>query len=488
MDGKALRIERARRLAKEDLPLTKLSEEKFLMNIFMQYSCKANIYICLIWFLAVTPLIGQIDDPVTIEEVVIEDDQVKSTGVGENDLLFKADTLVGIKSLANILSRVSNSYIKSYGPGSIATSSIRGGNGNHSVIVWNGLPIQSPLLGLLDLSLIPDIAFDEVRFVKGGGSTYLGSGAIAGAIELNRLHEFISQSTIQLKSSVGSNSTFKSNFQFVQSNKQYSSKTSIGHVSSKNDFSFLPAPMLKLRKQTNAAYNRLNILQDFALLIGTKDMIEMNFWFHKSNTDIPPTLTQNLSEAFQSDNTVRSLITWKRFSNHSRFQIKIGSFFERQLYEDPQFLLEANNDFNSLITEVNYNLFVYDRYKIGLGFTYLHNKRIATASQDASSENRYSAYISFSSSVGKVQWQSSFRKERIDDIVSPLLPLFAIEYKPYKWMNMRGKLSRNFRVPTLNDRYWRPGGNENLIPEIGWSQEIGVDVFPKIKSNHWTFD
>jgi len=36
-------------------------------------------------------------------------------------------------------------------------------------------------------------------------------------------------------------------------------------------------------------------------------------------------------------------------------------------------------------------------------------------------------------------------------------------------------LSRSYRVPTLNDRYWSPGGNPRLRPEQGWNAESGID-------------
>jgi iron complex outermembrane receptor protein len=40
---------------------------------------------------------------------------------------------------------------------------------------------------------------------------------------------------------------------------------------------------------------------------------------------------------------------------------------------------------------------------------------------------------------------------------------------------LRGKISRDYKAPTLNDRYWIPGGNLALKAEKGWSEELGID-------------
>ena len=39
----------------------------------------------------------------------------------------------------------------------------------------------------------------------------------------------------------------------------------------------------------------------------------------------------------------------------------------------------------------------------------------------------------------------------------------------------KASLSRAFKVPTLNDRYWVPGGNPDILPEDSWSAEMGLE-------------
>ena len=46
-------------------------------------------------------------------------------------------------------------YIKNYGPGQLATLSLRGTSAQHTAVLWNGLNIALPTLGQNDLALLP---------------------------------------------------------------------------------------------------------------------------------------------------------------------------------------------------------------------------------------------------------------------------------------------------------------------------------------------
>jgi iron complex outermembrane receptor protein len=85
----------------------------------------------------------------------------------------------------------------------------------------------------------------------------------------------------------------------------------------------------------------------------------------------------------------------------------------------------------------------------------------------------------------------SLRKEMIDDkVIYPsitindkkynyeILPTASIGYDSdiFKWLSLKLNASTIYRVPTLNDLYWNPGGNKDLKPEEGASEEITLSV------------
>jgi iron complex outermembrane receptor protein len=75
------------------------------------------------------------------------------------------------------------------------------------------------------------------------------------------------------------------------------------------------------------------------------------------------------------------------------------------------------------------------------------------------------------------------RQEIVNNTLSPFLPSFNIRYEPFfKFENksnfyLSSNIFRNYRYPTLNDRYWATGGNPDLQQEKGWGAEgkVGYD-------------
>ena len=89
--------------------------------------------------------------------------------------------------LANIISSSSSVYIKQYG--ALATPTFRGSSSSHTLVLWNGMPINSIANGLADLSGIFCNSFSDIVIVNGGEGSLFGSGAIGGSIHLNSLIE-----------------------------------------------------------------------------------------------------------------------------------------------------------------------------------------------------------------------------------------------------------------------------------------------------------
>jgi vitamin B12 transporter len=74
----------------------------------------------------------------------------------------------------------------------------------------------------------------------------------------------------------------------------------------------------------------------------------------------------------------------------------------------------------------------------------------------------------------------SKQKFESDSTQNPLNPSFTNS------LTIKGNLARTYRAPTLNERYWRPGGNPNLLPENGVGGELGLSYQHPL-SRHTTF-
>ena len=87
-------------------------------------------------------------------------------------------------SLADVLAVGSNVFIKSYGRATLATASVRGTAPSHTSVTWNGLKLNSPMLGMVDFSQIPSYFIDDASLLHGTSSVNEVGGGLGGAVKL----------------------------------------------------------------------------------------------------------------------------------------------------------------------------------------------------------------------------------------------------------------------------------------------------------------
>ena len=74
------------------------------------------------------------------------------------------------------------------------------------------------------------------------------------------------------------------------------------------------------------------------------------------------------------------------------------------------------------------------------------------------------------------------------DTFTPLIPAGYVDFVLWPEYNLvlKGSVSANYRMPSLNDLYYQPGGNPDLKPERGFTYEGGVEISRKFSK--WDFE
>ncbi len=69
------------------------------------------------------------------------------------------------------------------------------------------------------------------------------------------------------------------------------------------------------------------------------------------------------------------------------------------------------------------------------------------------------------------------RQDWIDGSFVPFIPFLGADYRLSQKHDLviKVNIARNYHQPSLNDLYWQPGGNPNLLPEEGLSFEAGIE-------------
>ncbi len=394
----------------------------------------------------------------------------------------------GLESAAEVLLRRSGFYVKTYGLGSLATTSARGGSGSQTAVVWNGLPLQSPMLGQLDFALLPALFADDLTIQYGTITAAWGSGAVGGAVLIDNTTNWQSGFSGLLRVGAGSFGWRQSSGTLRYARERWSASTRFFIEEAKNDFLYRPAPTLPAQKQTNARAWQQAVLQEIAFRTRPEGAIlTLRTWWQNAFRQIPPTLTQVRSEAEQGDAVWRTALHWQKTGRQNHWEFRAAHFEEAIRYWDPPLRQDTRNHFRTLMSEGEWSRHIGARLRAQTVITCAHTRAQTPAYGTDVHQWRLALFSAWAWQAPRWQAQIDARLEHIDGSWAPFTPgVGGILQIASRWQ-ANARIARHYRAPTLNDRHWRPGGNLELRPENGWSQEVGLTYRIVEESWQWRF-
>ena len=428
------------------------------------------------------------------------DDLVSTTKSTTIDSIARKE--LNLVDIGELLSAFTPIFVKSYGRGSLSTVSFRGTGASHTKVLWEGININSPMLGQTDFSLLPGSFFDEVELHYGGGSLGSVSGAIGGSISLknNTFHDNNQLFTFQ--QSVGSFSTFLTSASLNLNKSGFNSNTRIIRQSSTNNFPYYNNAILPSGEemtQTNADFVNKGFTQQLSYKISDKQEITLISWNQWNSRNIP-TIMANVEKGgnqheYQNDFFSRNILSWKLHTTKSSWEAK-GAYFHEEL----AYYLKTSDSLQNTISLIDsrnrvdnysflWNVLTELRNKMifKAGMELLHQEVNSNNYADKKQRSQLSSYASLKKNFkNKLIAEALIRAEITDEGTLPIMPMLGINYKPFTDhdFHLRLNISRNYNLPSLNDLYWYPGGNENLKPEQSLEAELGLGYAQTINGKH----
>lgn len=412
-----------------------------------------------------------------LDSIVISESPLRLAPIGAPVQSWETSRIGGLQlsNIADLLDHEAGVFIKSNGPGLLATSAVRGAGAGHLLVLWNGLPIHSPMLGTLDLSLLPFGVSNTITFQKGGGSTMWGSGAIGGVLMMRHKVRFDHKNRLAYSQNFGQFGQLSQSLHWRIGTEKWEWVTQVFHHSSENNFRYEIAQHLPKKTQKHAQLFQQNITQDLSRRIGRQGIVSLHYWYQKSRRQLPPTNVQTRSEAVQQDLAHRLAICGEWGSSAFYYKVNLGYFDEKIKYDDPLSSLHTDNSFRSVIGDLSVRAQPWKHSQFLLGSTVSYTDARSQGYRDLTpSEMMYALFGSFNWDWRHWKVQASLRQALLDDKLLPITPTVAISYHFSELGNAYFKWDRNYRNPTLNDRYWMPGGHVDLLVESGWGYEAGL--------------
>ncbi|MCG8475853.1 MAG: TonB-dependent receptor [Cytophagales bacterium] len=423
-----------------------------------------------------------ITDSRILERSGFKNQKIDSASIAENTA----------SDLGELLSLQSPIFIKRQGVGGLATPSFRGTGASHTQLFWNGINLNNPMLGQVDLSLFPVFLNNKINVNFGASSLLYGTGGLGGAIRLESQPSWEKGLSVTARQYAGSFSTFATSLGIRTGNEKWNSTTKVYFKTADNDFEFTNTSQKESpeqdeyprQKNKHAEQKQQGFLQEISRKLGRSDQITGRFWHQKNDRNLPPSMNKPSSKAVQKDDASRGILEWQHNDAFKNIIVR-GAWVEETIsYNNP----DTNTDTKSLSTSWHlngiFNFQLHESLYLNSGFTARKDNAKTDNYQDLESEKKVSRVQDKQDIYMNLEWQPSprwslsalARQQWIDGKAKPFLPSLGasvevLNKKTFNWQT-QANFSRNFHAPSLNDRYFYPVGNPNLKPEKGWNGEL----------------
>lgn len=376
------------------------------------------------------------------------------------------------ESIDQILEGETINYLKHYGPGTLSSISTRGGNAQQTSLIYNDFVLNNPLNGMVDFSTIPSVFFNSVSVLYGISSSNLANGALAGAVVLEDNQDgrsFIESGSVQ--------GSYQQNSNFLKINynkRKLQTSINIFRKSALNNYSYLDLNDDK-KTQENASLNHLALMSSTKISLG-KSEFKIIYFGQIIEREIPSGFLESPSSAFQNDINHRIFSSLKHRFLNSYVQFKSAYYDEKNTYTDSVRSIFGNNPCKTFINQIDFSKSInnFNILKINL-----------TNSLASSNGNNYlgKAEINRTSITGSYKLNNpKYRLKHLitssvlfdDKNLSPLTFSYSLKREFYNNFNLYFNAGKVYRFPTINDLFWSPGGNLDLLPEKGYTSDIGV--------------
>ncbi len=394
------------------------------------------------------------------------------------------------KTAAELLSFSPGVVVRDFGGfGQLKTISIRGSSNNQVVILLDGVRLNNPLGGGVDLSTIPINYVDRFEVIRGGASAFAGTDALGGVVNI------VTKSTEEPftfgSATYGSYETFTLNLGRAQKIGNFSYLLSFAHAQSKGDFKFKSVNDLTLTRINNdfhsesflakAAYDfdngwEISLLNEFFYDdrgvpgLGEFQQPNANQKDARNLSSVNISKEQFVRPELDLDITLFNRFDSLEFTNPTpTIGVPIDTLSKTYSFGiNPRLTWFAPyNQVITFATEARSEFLRNDDFNNPKRFTY---------SAFASDEITFFDEILLINPVLRFDLWTTEQNETTTDV--GFSPKLGVIVSPKNYLTFKTNIGRSFRAPSFGELFFPEegfiGGNPDLKPETSYDFDIGV--------------
>ena len=371
-------------------------------------------------------------------------------------------------------------HVRRYGPSGLATVTLRGASSSQALVLLGGQRLSDPQLGQVDLSLLPAALLESVEVLSGAASGLYGSDAVGGVVHLRPPAPEAARA--RLTTEVGPWGERRASALASGSAGPVRALVAAEAGAAEDDYTFADRSLLGAPRVARQGWD-----SDLAALYASAEVgteaggAALNLWAADAERGLGGDGT--LGER-QWDRQVRLGAKAHRVTGAWRVEGAASVQRARLRYAAP-FPTPIDRpdaiDDTGRTTAAHLDLRASTK-RAGWAWTGAVSTGLGRGehpSLAAAAEDRFiGAAVSARGTVGAATLFPALRA----DVYAPsgqerrlgVAPQIGVNVVLTEAVRLKASAARAFRMPTLNDRFWQPGGNPDLRPETAWSVDGGA--------------
>ena len=340
-------------------------------------------------------------------------------------------------------------------------------------------------------------------------------GGLGGLVRLSTAPADIRGFGLQYIQGIGMFRTFDEFLRLEWGDEHWQVSTRAVYQSSANDFKYrnrdkkeniyddemnIVGSYYPTERNKSGAFDDVHVLQEVYYDTRRGDRFGLNAWYINSNRELPLLTTDYADdkqfENRQREHTLRSVLSWDHYRSDWKVAAKAGYIHTWMAYDyrkDPgsgimNSITRSRNKVDTFYGQADGEYTPNGNWFFTAGIS-AHQHLVESIDKDIILQQGGKDIVGYdkgrielSASVS-AKWRPTERlglsavlREEMYGTKWATVPAFFADCQLSKRGNIVAKasVSRNHRFPTLNDLYFRPGGNPDLRSESGFSYEAGL--------------